>query len=333
MRTAPTLRANAVLMLALCAMLPCTNTALRLQFVTTTRPASSARVAPVIATADESSSSSNLSATDAELLAYWKKHSAKWETPLRMMDVSTAWEIGELDGLLPSGQPSRVATSERMLSLGRAMELFEKDELSVRRRFRSMTPVEFAPRWDRVMATRARLQAAGTYDDILRESDKARAFQRAQVRGEVEDADASPAVSRLVATILSPALKAASTQRARADGGMSLAFATLLETAGDTPAERWLTAVLLAELEAEIKELTSSSASAAKSSSDGATPPSFSQVEAQRDVDQANSLGVIGIGVALVFVLAQFSLVSGGDGLGSGGADSASLQRTLDLMQ
>ena len=54
--------------------------------------------------------------------------------------------------------------------------------------------------------------------------------------------------------MLSPALKAAAGQRNRSDGGLNLAIAELLETAGDTPAERWLTAVLLAELEGEVTE-------------------------------------------------------------------------------
>ena len=80
-----------------------------------------------------------------------------------------------------------------------------------------------------MLATRARLQAAGTWEEIVRESDKARAYQRAMVKGEVEDADASPLASRVVATVLSPALKAAASQRSRADGGLSLAFAQLLE--------------------------------------------------------------------------------------------------------
>ena len=49
----------------------------------------------------------------------------------------------------------------------------------------------------------------------------------------MEDAEASPAASRIVATLLSPALKAAANQRSRVDGGQSLAFAELLETAGE----------------------------------------------------------------------------------------------------
>lgn len=300
--------------------LPCHG--LHLNFA---KPHVPSRAAAVFANANEDATDNGLSASDNEFLSYWRAHSAKWDTPLRMLDVSTAWQCGELDGVLPSGVPSRVATSERMLTLGRAIELFEQDQLQVRRRFRNMTPIEMAPRWDRVMATRARLQAAGKYDDIVRESDKTRAFQRARVRGEVEDAEASPAISRVVATVLSPALKAAATQRARLDGGLSLAFAELLETAGDTPRERWLTAVLLAELEAEVAELE---ATAAAAQPDGkAKSVSFAEVEAQRDVAQANSLGVIGVGAAVFVVLIQ--ALAGGFG---GGGDDA-LQRTLDLMQ
>jgi len=255
------------------------------------------------------------------LLSYWRAHSAKWAKPLRMLDVSAAWQCGELDGVLPSGTPSRAATSERMLTLGRAVALFEKDDLQVRRRFRNMTPVEMAPRWDRVMATRARLQATGTWDGIVRESDKARAYQRAVVRGEVEDGDASPAVSRVVATVLSPALKAAATQRSKADGGVQLAFAELMETAGDEPAERWLTAVLLAELESEVAELPAAAAPTAAAGS------SFAEREAKRDVEQANSFGLIGVGAALALVLLQAL----GGAAGGGGDDG--LLRTLDLMQ
>ena len=264
-----------------------------------------------------------LSASDTELLAYWKAHSVKWSTPLRLLDVQAAWTCGELNGVLPSGAPSRVATSERMLSLGRAIELFDKDELQVRRRYRNLTPVELAPRWDRVMATRTRLQAAGTWDEIVRESDKARAYQRAMVRGEVEDADASPLASRVVATVLSPALKAAANQRSKSDGGVSLAFAELLETAGDEPAERWLTAVLLAEFEGEINDLPPAASSMADA------PPSFAQQEAERDVEQANTFGFVGVGAALLVVSAALLVGPGGDA----GGDAESLQRTLDLMQ
>ena len=274
----------------------------------------------MVASAD--ADGNGLSASDNEFLAYWRAHSNKWAGPLRLLDVSAAWECGELDGILPSGAPSRVASTERMLTLGRAVELFEADELQVRRRFRNMTPVEMAPRWDRVMATRTRLQAAGTWDEIVRESDKARAYERALVRGEVEEADASPAIARVVATVLSPALKAAASQRSRADGGLRFAFAELLETAGDAPAERWLTAVLLAELESEVAELP-------RAVPPDATSPSFAEREAERDVEQANRLGLFGVGAAVSVALAQALI--GGVGGGGGGDDA--LQRTLDLMQ
>jgi hypothetical protein len=290
---------------------------------------SACRRAVVVATAGE-----ELSASDREFLAYWKAHGGKWKTPLRLLDVSTAYELGDLDGILPSGAPSRVKSSERMLTLGRAVELFEKGELQVRKRFRSMTPVDMAPRWDRVMATRARLRAAGTWADIVTDSDRARAYQRARVRGEVEDADASPAVSRVVATVLSPALKAAAAQRSRADGGLSLALAELLETAGDTPAERWLTAVLLAELESEVAELVEAARRAEEEEENGLgagsrrrkAAPSFAEVEAQRDVEQANQLGLVGVAAAVGIGLTLLSMAGGG-------GDDDALQRTLDLMQ
>ena len=276
------------------------------------QPTASVRSATVWAAAEDA---------DEALLSYWEAPSTTWTTALRIVDVQAAWTCGELDGVLPSGAPSRVATSERMLSLGRAIELFEKDEIQVRRRFRNLTAAELAPRWQRVMATRARLQAAGTWDEIVRESDKARAYQRAMVRGEVEDADASPLASRIVATVLSPALKAAAGQRSKQDGGLSVAFAELLETAGDGPAERWLTAVLLAEFEGEVNELPPVDRSAASSS------PSFAEQEAKRDVEQANSFGVVGVGAALLVAVTQFAFLGGA---GGGGDDS--LQRTLDLM-
>ena len=60
-----------------------------------------------------------------------------------------------------------------MITLGQAVELFDKEELQVRRRFRNLTPEEWKPRWKNVMATRARLQDKGTWDEIVRESDKA----------------------------------------------------------------------------------------------------------------------------------------------------------------
>mmetsp|Transcript_47982 Transcript_47982/g.95754 ORF Transcript_47982/g.95754 Transcript_47982/m.95754 type:complete len:304 (-) Transcript_47982:474-1385(-) len=253
---------------------------------------------------NEEAADNGLSASDNEFLAYWRAHSAKWATPLRLLDVSAAWECGELDGMLPSGRPSRVSTATRFLTLGRAVELFENGELQVRRRFRNMTPVEMAPRWDRVMATRARLQRVGTWDEIVRESDKARAYERALVRGEVEDTEASPAFSRVVAMALSPALKAAAIQRARADGGLRFAFAELLETAGDSPPERWLTAVLLAELEGELE---SEKAAKLGDATLGATAsPSFTTLEAQRNVEQATRFGLTGVGAAVIIAVQRW---------------------------
>ena len=58
-----------------------------------------------------------------------------------------------------------------------------------------MTAAELAPRWERVMETRARLQAAGTWDSVVAESDKARAFQLARVRGEVTESVIALAVT------------------------------------------------------------------------------------------------------------------------------------------
>ena len=49
----------------------------------------------------------------------------------REKGYGTRYDLGDLDGVLPSGTPSRLQSSERLLALGRAIELFEKDELQV----------------------------------------------------------------------------------------------------------------------------------------------------------------------------------------------------------
>ena len=109
--------------------------------------------------------------------------------------------------------------------------------------------------WARIIETRSKLQADKSWDKVVEESDKARAYEKALVEGEVESEDASPAASRFVATLLSPALKAAAAQRARADGGIRKEYAKLQQSAGADAAERWLTAALLAELESEASKL------------------------------------------------------------------------------
>ena len=276
-----------------------------------------------------------LSPSDNELLAYWKAHSDKWATPLRMLDVCAAWGSGELDGLLPSGSQSRVATGETMLTLARALELFDDEKLPVRRRFRNMTPVELAPRWDRVVANRARLQADNRWAHVIVESDKLRAFAKARIEGSVESADASPLASRVVATVLSPALKAAASTRSKADGGVKLALTELLASAGKDPAERWLTAALLADLESEIAEFADVpgviSGLSKRDAGRQDAKPSFAQQEAQRDVEQANRLGVLGVGAAIIFAFLTLQLLDA-DG-GGAEPDADRLRRTLDLMQ
>jgi len=260
-------------------------------------------------------------ALDAELLAYWSAHGAAWQAPLRKLDVRAAWSCGELDGVLPSGRASRVAGGERLLTLARALELFESDELQVRRRFRSMTAEDMAPRWSRVVDDRAALQASGRWEEVVVESDAARRFARARLEGSVEEADASPALSRAVVTVLSPALKAAARQRDKADGGLELSLARLMSDAGVDPAERWLTAKLLAEIDAEIDSLPAARPA----------PPSstFAAGEAERDVGQAASMGAFGVAAALAVLLLQMLARSGG---GGGGAQSG-LEATLDLMR
>ena len=111
-------------------------------------------------------------------LGYWEAYGAAWERPLRTLDVQAAWSCGELDGILPSGRASRTST-DRLLTLARALQLFESGDLPVRRRFRNHAASELAPRWERVVARRAAMQAEGRWDEVLREGEQ-RLVRRAQ---------------------------------------------------------------------------------------------------------------------------------------------------------
>ena len=273
---------------------------------------------------------------DDELNAYWQKHETKWRRPLRLLDVFSAWNIGELDGVLPSGNPSRTAQSERMLTLSRAIELFDEGKLDVRSRYRSLSVDELKPRWARIIETRSKLQADKSWDKVVEESDKARAYEKALVEGEVEAEDASPAASRFVATLLSPALKAAAAQRARADGGIRKEYAKLQQSAGADAAERWLTAALLAELESEASKLEPATAKADASPSKSTFD--FKAREAERDLEQANFGGLLGVGLALVagvlFLVDWEAVLNGGGEFYWQPADTRSgLDKALDLMQ
>ena len=273
---------------------------------------------------------------DDELNAYWQKHETKWRRPLRLLDVFSAWNIGELDGVLPSGNPSRTAQSERMLTLSRAIELFDEGKLDVRSRYRSLGVDELKPRWARIVETRSKLQADKSWDKVVEESDKARAYEKALVEGEVEAEDASPAASRFVATLLSPALKAAAAQRARADGGIRKEYAKLQQSAGADAAERWLTAALLAELESEASKLEPATAKADASPSKSTFD--FKAREAERDLEQANFGGLLGVGLALVagvlFLVDWEAVLNGGGEFYWQPADTRSgLDKALDLMQ
>ena len=273
---------------------------------------------------------------DDELNAYWQKHETKWRRPLRLLDVFSAWNIGELDGVLPSGNPSRTAQSERMLTLSRAIELFDEGKLDVRSRYRSLSVDELKPRWARIIETRSKLQADKSWDKVVEESDKARAYEKALVEGEVESEDASPAASRFVATLLSPALKAAAAQRARADGGIRKEYAKLQQSAGADAAERWLTAALLAELESEASKLEPATAKADASPSKSTFD--FKAREAERDLEQANFGGLLGVGLALVagvlFLVDWEAVLNGGGEFYWQPADTRSgLDKALDLMQ
>ena len=260
-----------------------------------------------------------------ELLAYWARHEAKWERPLRLLDVRAAWCAGELDGILPSGRPSRAATSERMISLGRALDLVAANELQCRRRFRSSSPDELRPRWGRVTARRDKLRAEGKWETVVAESERYRAYQKSLTDGDVEGADASPAFSRAVATALSPALKQIARQRNSAEGGYTAALAELLESAGTEPDERWLTAALLADVEEEIGVLAARADAKARLPTEA---KSVDESEAGRDVGDAGFGGLFGVAAALLAVALQQTL-------GGGGSDvpppAGSLERAMDL--
>ena len=81
-----------------------------------------------------------------ELEAYWQAHGAKWKRTLEILDVRAAWQAGECDGVLPSGKRSRAAAQEKLVDVARALELYDSDELQIRRRFRNATPSELLPR-------------------------------------------------------------------------------------------------------------------------------------------------------------------------------------------
>lgn len=238
-----------------------------------------------------------------ECAAYWAAHGAKWKRPCEMLDVKAAWVAGELDGILPSGKPSRQAQTEKLISVARALELYDEDKIDVRRRYRNFAAEEVLPRFERILATRASLRASGKWATAVVESEKRRAFERAVVDGDVETDDASPATSRAVATLLSPVLRAAANTRNRADGGVSSAMARLQEEAGDDVDERWLTAALLAELESEVAAIEPR----------GATARTYSQAaEADRDVE--TGLGSAGLGVGLALVAILVTTAAGGLG-------------------
>eukprot|EP00908_Phaeocystis_cordata_P007874 Transcript_18546.p1 GENE.Transcript_18546~~Transcript_18546.p1 ORF type:complete len:272 (-),score=86.99 Transcript_18546:164-979(-) len=247
---------------------------------------------------------------EQDALAYWEAYGAAWDRPLKTLDVQAAWNCGELDGILPSGRLSR-ASKERLLTLGRALELFESDQLQVRRRFRNLkVPEELAPRWERVVARRTAMQADGRWDAVLNEGER--------YRQNVIREQASPlGVSRAVAGALigSPV---------SAERG---AFAALLATAGIDAEERWLTAALLADFEAEVNGLEAAPRPARLSTS-------FAEREAERDLEEARSFGVTGVLAGLLFgALTNWYIVGylgGGEG-GGGGADG--LEKALDLLQ
>ena len=243
-----------------------------------------------------------------ELEEYWRAHGAKWKRTLEILDVRAAWQAGECDGVLPSGKRSRAAAQEKLVDVARALELYDSDELQIRRRFRNATPSELLPRWTKVIEERDRLQDEGAWDAAVVQSEQQREFQQSIVKGEVESADASPALSRAVATALSPVLKAAANTRNKADGGQLLELNKLQETAGADAAERWLTAALLASLENEIADLVPRAAA----------PQSFREREDELATEEGIGFAGLGVGLALVTIVAQ-NVFFGGGGDGGGG--------------
>ena len=244
-----------------------------------------------------------------ELEAYWQAHGPKWKRTLEILDVRAAWQAGECDGVLPSGKRSRAAAQEKLVDVARALELYDADELQIRRRFRNATPSELLPRWTKILEERDRLRDEGAWDAAVVQSEQQREFQQSIVKGEVESADASPALSRAVATALSPVLKAAANTRNKADGGQLLELNKLQETAGADAAERWLTAALLASLETEVAALEPRAAA----------PQSFREREDELEAGEGLGLFGVGVGLALVTIVAQNVLFGGGDGGGGGG--------------
>merc|ERR1719235_5711 len=166
-----------------------------------------------------------------ELLKYWETNSGKWAKSLRLLELGTAYDCGDFDSLLYGTQIQ--GGSENLLGMSvqkkdasenyRAiLELFKKGELQVRRIYRNLTVEEVAPLWEQVMAARSHLIASECYEEVVRETERARNQEYEKAR---ED------------------LASAYDER-----GQRLAFAELLTDAGATPEERLLTETLLCAL-------------------------------------------------------------------------------------
>ena len=241
---------------------------------------------------------------------YWEAFGAAWERPLRTLDVQAAWSCGELDGILPSGRPSRSSTG-RLLTLARALQLFESGDLPVRRRFRNHAASELAPRWERVVTRRAAMQTDGRWDEILREGEQYRLR-----------------VIREQSSLLGVASRAAA-GGFRPESAERGAFAELLSMAGDDAEERWLTAALLADFEAEVNSLPAAPAPAsARSFSSG-----FAAREAERDIEEAQAFGVSGVVAGLLFGGLLNWYIVGYLGARPDGGVADGLERSLDLLQ
>lgn len=200
---------------------------------------------------------------DDELATYWAAHNAKWSKTLSHFDVRFAWSIGSLDGILPSGHRSSEAPTQRLISLPQALEMFEAEEprIKVRRKFRDMNAEELRPRWEKVISKRAELMKGPrpAWPREVQDAEKTILLERSLVDGNilplVEAVERPPPYAEASAWLLTPLLKVKAEQRNQADGGVKAAQVILLETAGDDPTERWLTAELLNELESELANL------------------------------------------------------------------------------
>lgn len=243
-----------------------------------------------------------------ELKAYWEAHKAKWATPLRLIEFDTAFECGELYGQ-NFGMERDQGTEKKFFRMGEGkdlgdketfLELFKNGELLVPRRYRNMTPEEptgLAALWEQVCAARAHLKAAGTWDDIVRETEEARKIEYGRAQEELE--------------------------QVYMVGGMRRAFTELTSTAGDTPTERLITELLMTAVSRNSRQNVQAAGKKEISAGIQDLPSGRKLLVLQVKRSQIK----LALGVALVVVVG-LALAFGG-----GGGSQDSLERTLELLQ